>query len=182
MPAQSHWTWRCPLWGWPAWLRWSGVPPSLSLQLMERVPPSSWEPGSSCGSALLCLPELLLELSWAQAQSPPGTHLTKELCLPAQATCCLLLGSYDPVAGAASTPHVPAQRWGGGLALKSWQEPLTAIHMAPQAVLRAQLHFSSLLEQTPLPPTSAPASTRQEFGFHSHLINSGHVCLSEIKS
>lgn len=114
MPAQSHWTWRCPLWGWPAWLRWSGVPPSLSLQLMERVPPSSWEPGSSCGSALLCLPELLLELSWAQAQSPPGTHLTKELCLPAQATCCLLLGSYDPVAGAASTPHVPAQRWGGG--------------------------------------------------------------------
>ena len=90
---------------------------------MERVPPSSWEPGSSCGSALLCLPELLLELSWAQAQSPPGTHLTNELCLPAQATCCLLLGSYDPVAGAASTPHVPAQRWGGGLPWKAGRSP-----------------------------------------------------------
>ena len=132
MPAQSHWTWSCPLWGWLTWLRWSGVRPSLSLQLMERVQPSSWEPGSSCGSALLCLPELLLELSWAQAQSPPGTHLTEELCLPAQATCCLLFGSYEPVAQhPMSLPGGGGGRWGGACSEELAGAPHSNLHGSP---------------------------------------------------
>jgi hypothetical protein len=53
-----------------------------------------------------------LELSWAEAQSPPWAHLTEELCLTTgRSTCCSLLHSYDAVASTALSPHSPVWSW-----------------------------------------------------------------------